>query len=510
MPVPGERSFFRSANVISALTLCSRVLGLVRDCVCSYFFGAGAIWSAFSIAFQVPNLARRLFGEGALSAAFVPVFSETIERDGVESAGRLAGKVLLLLACVLVGLVLITEAVLVTVNWWVGGLTLSLTVVLMPYMLLICSVAFLAALLNVLHRFAVPAMAPIVLNVVLIVAAWYGGAVSGLSKQGQIYLLAGAVLGAGVLQLLLQFGALRSAGFRIGWSRDWRDEKVIRIMRLMGPMILGLSAVQINTLADVLIAKGFVPLEGAPAVLYYAQRLYQFPLGVFGVALATAIFPLLSRLAARGDTADLAVQVGRGLRMAFFIGLPSTVGLVLIANPLVRAIFERGAFTASDTERVAGTLVCYALGVWAYTLQHVLIRAFYSVQDSRTPMRIATWIVGLNLVLSLLLVQVLEERGVALATAITGMLQVLLLGRLLAGKLSEFAWQPILPAFLRTAIACVIVVVVVLVVQRLVPTGASLSSTVGQLAVMVVAGAASFAVAALALRMEELKWFIRR
>jgi len=310
-------SFIRSAGVISALTLLSRLLGVVRDIACAAVFGAGVVWDAFSFAFRIPNLFRRLFGEGALSAAFLPVFTEHLALNRPQEAWRLAGRVAGALALVLSGILLLGEAALaamlglmeLSARW---RLALMLTAVLLPYMVLICMTALAGAALNSMKRFAMPALAPVVLNACWIAAVLVAAPLVSARPEGRIMAVAAGILLAGVLQLWLQIAALRRLGVRLRLSFSLMHPQVRRVAAAMAPVALGLAAFQINVLLDGVIAISLAgpaggesfrlfgatlpyPMEvGANSVLYYGNRLMQFPLGVFGIALATAVFPTLS------------------------------------------------------------------------------------------------------------------------------------------------------------------------------------------------------------------------
>jgi putative peptidoglycan lipid II flippase len=371
-----------------------------------------------------------------------------LQTKGEEASRRLVGSLLTLLALVLTAAVVGIEIVLVIWRAIDDDAALRLTAILMPYMALICTAAVASGVLNVRRHFAVPAAAPTILNVAMIVALLGGAIVCNRSGTAHRAVAHGtgetavahtcddatlmdwvcfSVLVAGVVQLLITGVTLKRVGFFPRFSAAWRDPQLRRVFALMGPMALGLSAVQINTLVDSIIAYLFVTENGervGPAVLGYAQFLYQLPLGVAGISLATAIFPDLSTKAAEGDRAGLAEVFSRGVRMSLFIALPSAVGLILVAEPLVATLYQRGEFDASDTSRVAATLVFYSLGVPAYFVQHIVVRAFYALQDSRTPARAAIAMVVLDLAMNLVLVFVMEERGLALATAVCATLQV--------------------------------------------------------------------------------------
>jgi len=502
----------RSARLISGLTLVSRVLGLVRDMTCSAVCGAGPAWSAFWIAFQVPNLFRRLFGEGALSAAAIPVLTEKLSRDGLDAVDNLSGRLLGLLLVLLTAICVVAEVVVIGL-WWAyrtsphASLTLSLTAVTLPFMVLICAAALLGGLQNVLGRFGPWAAAPVILNLFMIAGAWWGKAIA---PDHAIFVLAVAVVLSGVMQVAWMWGGLRRSNLRLRLSLDRHDPAIRRISLTMLPMVAGMSAVQLNTLVDSLIAGWFVPGFVGPAILSFAQRLYQFPLGVFAIALATAVFPTLSRHAADNDLAGLGRTLSKGIRVATFEGLPCLLGLILVREPLVRALFERGRFAESPdaAERVALALSLYALGVWAYGVNHLVVRAYYALGDVKTPLKVSLRNVVLNLVLNLLLVQTpLRESGLALATSICAVVQVAALLWRFERRIGHLEWRPILDSTLRAAVATAVMGAGVVLVNRACPAGLS---NVIRLVVVAVSGAAVFLAAGWVVRSPELQEMIPR
>lgn len=507
--------FLSSARVIAVLTLGSRVLGLLRDTVLGHLFGTGELLSAFRIAFLVPNLARRLFGEGALTAAMIPVLSEDLAAAGPESARRLVGKVLTLLAVVLTAGVIAVQVVILVWRWVTPDFALDLTLVLLPYMILICIVAAASGALNVRGHFAAPAAAPMLLNLGIIGAALAGHSWFGLGDRALMYAIAGGVLVAGIAQIALVGWALRAKGFFPVFSVQWRDARVAALLRMMGPMILGLSAFQINTLVDSLIAYFFImSADGerrGPAVLGFAQEMYQLPLGVFGIAIATAIYPVLAARAAAKDHAGLAEVLGRGLRMCLFLAAPAAVGLIFVARPLVDVLFEHGKFDALATTRVAGTIAFYSIGLPAYFAQHLIARTFYALHDSRTPARTALVMVVVNFCMNIVLVFPLEERGLGLSTAITAYLQVAYLSHRLRRRLPQIAWRSLLVAALRIMVATGVMGVALVAILhtellRHIGGGAALV----QLAMAIPAAVVVYAVAARLLRIDELPMLLRR
>jgi len=470
--------FISAARLIAGLTFTSRILGLVRDGLCLGYFGAN-IWHYFALAFQVPNLFRRLFGEGALAAALIPVYTEQLERDE-SSANLLARSVISLLVIILGGLTLLGW-VLIYLFWYISSyqpttfLMLSLAAIMLPYMILICSVAAIGALLNVQRHFAAPAAAPIVLNICIIGGVLWFRNLFGSDPWRQIYVVAVAVLIGGVGQLLLQYPALRRAGISLLPRFHFFDVGLGKIMRLMAPMMIGLAAVQINTLLDSLIAYflsatpesgstfffmghtfGYPVVEGSLSFLYGAQRLYQVPLGIFGLALGTAVFPLLSSQAVQKDRAGFSESLSGAIRMVVFIAVPACVGLILVREPLVEAIFQRLRFTAGHAHETAETLFFYALGLMGYFFYQLVVRAFYAFQDSATPVKVALWTIGLNVVLNLVLIWPLGTGGLALSTAICATLQAAVLLSLLVRyyqlRITQGLWLTLIKTSIATAV----------------------------------------------------------
>jgi putative peptidoglycan lipid II flippase len=464
--------------MISGLTLVSRILGLLRDAICLRYFGAG-IWHYFTLAFMIPNLFRRLFGEGALSAALIPIYTEKLQQDE-KAAHTLAQAVVTLLIMLLAGLTLLGLGFIYLYWHWSDHqyktwLVLCLAAIMLPYMILICTVAVIGGLLNVHRHFAAPAAAPILLNLCIIASIYFLTPLFGVDRWNQIFAVAVAVIIAGIMQLLLQYPALKKAKLNLNLNFHFANVGLNKLFKLMAPMVLGLSVVQINTLMDSLIAFFFSAtpesgptftllgreftypvIEGSLSYLYCAQRLYQFPLGIFAVALATAIFPLLSVHAVQNDLAAFSKSLRQGLRMVFFISLPATVGIILIRTPLVRIIFEGKEFTSYDTSQTAWTLLFYSLGIASYSLQQIVVRAYYSFQDSVTPVKVALYMVGLNFILNLILIWFLATGGLALATAICATIQVSILLVLLIKRYRLVISKGIKASILKTTAATAI------------------------------------------------------
>lgn len=434
-------------RVVSLLTLLSRVLGMVRDMVMAYVFGAGPLMDAFTVAFRFPNLARRLFGEGALTTAFLPVFVRELETHGTDDARRVSTAVTLSLGVVLLGLVIVGELILgllwlVTTSGSDSHTLILLTAEMLPYLVLICLAAQASAVLQSTERFFWPAVLPILLNVVWIAAALFAVRVLDSSFL-QIQLVAVSVVVAGVLQCLLAWWAMHAAGFR--FTRRWQEAlpQVREISVSMLPILFGLSIQQVNNIIDNLLAWGLArpsgggissamlpggidwPLEsGTASALFYAQRIFQFPVGVIGIALGTVLFPLLARHAERGELEQVGRDQTLGLKLAATIGFPASVGLMLLGEPIAVLLFQRGAFTSSDATLTGQCILAYGSGVWA-TLGLIMIhRGFYALGDRVTPIRCGLYAVAVNMVLNLLLIWPLAGTGLAWATSLASIVQV--------------------------------------------------------------------------------------
>jgi len=456
-----EQSAIRPARAIAGCTFLSRILGFVRDVLSAHFFGTGMAMDAFVLAFTVPNLFRRLFGEGALSAAFIPVFTEYRERRRAERSHDRAEATRLFSVC-LTSLSIVLGAAVVAgwaVCWLLPrvaplsdkmALCLGLLRVMLPYALFICVAALFAAALQVHGQFAIPALAPVLLNV-----CWIAGLVL-LCPTFGIYGIAAAVLLGGALQAAMQVRPLARRGTRVGLVMDWRHEGMRRVARLMLPVMVGLGVMQVNVLFDRIIAEACVPGHGANSALYFGNRLMQFPLGVFGIAMATAVFPALSRYAVAGDNAGLLATLQRSVRIILFITLPTLALTVVLRQEIVSLVFQRGGFDAESTRRTASVLMFYILGLWAYSGLHIVTRAFYAMQDTRTPVRVGVAMVGCNLALNLTLVWALQEAGLALSTAITGAANLGIMLYLLRRRLGAIGGAALLRSALRSgAAACV-------------------------------------------------------
>jgi len=424
-PLAGEsghsQRIARSTAVFSLATAVSRVLGLMREMVSAYFFGISGAINAFTVAIQIPNLVRALVADAALSGAFVPVFSELLERGERKRAWRVASTLFWLTLLVLSGvtaLFILLAPLLMRPFGDPGGdfdLAVGLSRVLFPIVVLLGLSGIVVGILNTYHHFALPALAPVAWNLVIIL-----GLVVGVPRiedeSAQLYLYAGVVVLGTLVQLLLPIPWLRRLDGRLTMVIDWRDPAVKRVLTLMLPVTLTIGLVNVNFLVDTLFASRLLDPELAPAAIDKAFRLYMLPQGVFAVAVTTVLFPMLARLAARGDTAGLRRALDSGLRQIAFLLVPAGLLSIVLAEPIVRLVYQRGEFTAEDTETVAQCLQAFSLGLVFNGWMLILNRSFYAVQTNWTPTAIALGAVGLNALLDTILYR-LGIWGIPLATS---------------------------------------------------------------------------------------------
>jgi putative peptidoglycan lipid II flippase len=451
-----RRSMSRTAGGVSLAVLGSRVLGLVREVVFTSLFGASRELDAFIAAFRIPNLFRDLFAEGALSAAFVSTFSQKLEREGERAAWDLANRVLNNLAVVVALLVVVGMfAAPWMVDWIAPGfgaepgkteLTIRLTRILFPFLLLVALAAVAMGVLNARSVFIVPASASSFFNLGSVIgglvsvqvlsphylpAVWgrmHGGAPPDTSST--IDALVGMALGTligGALQFLVQVPALRRVGFRYRPIGGFRDPGVLQVLRLMGPATIGIAAVQINVVVNTYFASNLG--NGPVSWLSVAFRLMYLPIGMFGVAIGTVALPSMARSAARGDTAAFRASLSEGLRLLLMLCLPAALGLALLAEPIIALIYQHGRFGPADTHAAAVALAAYSAGLTGYAAIKILGPAFYALDDARTPMRVSLLSVAINLVCNWTAVRLLDlgHGGLALSTSIVALWNSVLL-----------------------------------------------------------------------------------
>ncbi|HZO22995.1 MAG TPA: murein biosynthesis integral membrane protein MurJ [Steroidobacteraceae bacterium] len=463
--IRAEKLDTRAAGVVGLAVLCSRILGLAREQIFAALFGGGRLMDAFTIAFRIPNLLRDLFAEGALSTSFVTTFSKTIATDGDAAAWRLANKVATLTAIFLSAITIIGIA---SAPWLVSvlapgfegekaALTVTLTRIMYPFILLVSLAALVMGILNSKRIFGIPAMASSFFNLGSIIAGvslgWW------LDPQFGARALLGAALGTligGALQLGVQIPAVRRLGYVFHPDFLWRDSGVRAILRLMGPSVVAASTTQVNVLVNSIFASRLG--DGPTFWLTIAFRLMQLPLGIFGVALGTVALPLLARMAAAGNTTAFRSELARGMRLAFLMTIPASVGLIVLAEPIISVLYQHGRFGAHETAEAAGALRFYALGLCGYAALKVLVNAFYALDHRKTPMVVSFLAVGLNLLLNWIFTLHLGwgHRGLAFSTACVATTNFLILYVLMRRRLRFLESSVMLLLLLKVAAASLV------------------------------------------------------
>lgn len=442
-----KKEISRATGIMGLATSLSRVTGLVRDMLVASIFGAGFASDAFFMAFTIPNLLRRFFAEGSLTAAFVPTFADVYRRQGEEEARRMVNicwtLLLIVMAVVTLVGILASPLVVKAIGYGFGSipgkleLTNFLNRLMFPYIFLVSLLALLAGVLNVLGHYFLPAFSTVLLNVAMIVSAL----VLGQYFAVPITSLAVGVLIGGVLQLALQFPVLARKGIRLKLDFSFRHPAVVKVARLMLPGIAGVAIYQINMVVSRLLSS-FLP-EGSVSYLYYAQRLFEFPQGIFVVSLATAVLPAMSRLASAGDTAGLKESLRFSLVLIILVTFPAAVGLTLCAVPVFSLFFMSGAFNFEAVTQTAYALAAYAPGLLFVGISRVVVPTFYAMQDTRTPVWIAFWTLLVNAILGLLMMGPWSHTGLALALTCSSLFNALVLVWALHRKIGPMGFASI-------------------------------------------------------------------
>ncbi|MEW6207998.1 MAG: murein biosynthesis integral membrane protein MurJ [Acidobacteriota bacterium] len=530
-------SVARSAGIVSLAVMSSRVLGLVREMIFAYFFGASKSFAndAFVIAFRIPNLLRDLFAEGALSSAFVPVFSEHLVNKGEKAAFRLSNLVataliVVLGAIVVLGMIFAPQLVAAIAHGFQSdpekfALTVRLTRIMMPFILLVALAAQAMGVLNSRDRFAVPALSSTFFNLgsiiggvlfaVFLVDPTFSHPVISIidnPTEGIIGMACGVLIG-GFLQLAVQVPSLHREGFRYRPELSFTDPGMRQIFKLMGPAVLGAAAVQINVLINSNFASSIVNpatgmIDNGPVSwLSYAFRLVQFPIGVFGVAIATATLPAVSRSAAMKEIDDFRHTIAGSVRLALLMTIPSAVGLAVLSRPIIALIYQRGGFTSADTDHTAGALTFYAVGLAGYAAIKILAPAFYALGDARSPMIFAVVSIATNFLLNWSLRDLLQERGLALATSVSALMNFALLYFTLSRRIDGIEGRRTAVAIAKILLASAVMAVACFALSSGIEStlGRGLIAKAINVFAPVAAGAAAFYFAAYLLNVEELK-----
>ncbi|HEY3913081.1 MAG TPA: murein biosynthesis integral membrane protein MurJ [Verrucomicrobiae bacterium] len=442
----------KSSGGIGAATLTSRILGLVREQVYAAFVGTSAIYGAFIFAYQVPNLFRRLLGEGALTAAFIPIFKSKEKMEGEAAMWHsanavISGLIAVSLEIVLIAMLIITM-LLLTMSWRPESrLMLELMRLMFPYMTLACIGAVFIGILNARGHFFIPALGAAVLNIVMIASVLFLAPHMGKHLDTQVFALAIGVVVAGVAQALFQVPTLHKEGFRYRWVSPWRDPTVREVVQKMIPTTIGVAAFQIN----VMVTQGLAFGENARIVgeFQYAVRLMELPQGVFGISLATFLLPTLSAFALEKNFDQFRTTLRHAVGHLVFVNLLATVLLFTLATPIVRLLFQHGKFDAHSTEVVSAALVCLVPGLISFSLVNILARAFYALGDILTPMRISIFCLAINLLFAVifLLVYRLGANALGIANTLSSICNLCLLSYALRRKLRTLAMKETVKQF---------------------------------------------------------------
>ena len=511
-----EKLNTKAAGIVGLAVLCSRVLGLAREAIFAALFGGGRVMDAFTIAFRIPNLLRDLFAEGALSTAFVTTFSKTV-LEGDQAAWRLANKVatltiVVLSAIVIAGILSSPWLVSVLAPGFVGekaALTVTLTRVMYPFILMVSLAALVMGMLNAKNVFGVPAMASSFFNLGSIVTGVVLGWCldPGFGPKAILGLAIGTLVGGG-LQLVVQLPSLRRLGYVFHPDFQWRDPGVRTILRLMGPSVVAASTTQVNVLVNSIFASGLG--DGPTFWLTIAFRLMQLPLGLFGVALGTVALPLLARMAATGNMTAFRSELARGMRLAFLMTIPASIGLMLLAEPIISVLYQHHKFGVPETAAAAGALRFYAIGLCGYAALKVLVNAFYAVDKRKTPMVVSFSAVALNLILNWFFTLHLGwgYRGLALSTSCIATSNFLILYFLMRRHLGALESGAMLSLLAKLAVASAVLAAICWAGMHFLladwATQAFLPKLLS-LALVISVGAAAFFTCAAALGITELR-----
>ena len=514
LPDPPDGRLARSAGLAGVATLASRILGLVRESVQAAIFGASNEMDAFLVAFRIPNLARDLFAEGAMSAAFIPTFTRDLTLRGKADAWRLGNNVINALLCasgllVVVGIAFARPLVTAYAGDYAAvpgklELTVELSRVLMPFLTLVAIASAMMGMLNSLHHYFVPALSPAMFNIAAIVCAVALVPLMPVLGWPRVMAVAiGAILG-GIGQIVIQVRPLWREGFRYRPMLDTRDEGLRRILVLMGPGTLGLAATQVNVLINTMLATS--QGTGAVSWLTYAFRLMYLPIGLFGVSVATAVLPQVARHVALGDHQAIRGTVSRGLALMLAVNVPAMLGLIVLAEPITRLLFERGRFLPSDTAATADALRFYAVGLVGYSAVRIASPVFYALGRNRLPVGAAFGSIAVNVLASVLLVRLLGFRGLALSTSIAALINGGALIWLLRNPLGGIDGGHLLLTFVKTLSAAAVMAAVAVGIERWVVVIVGNDRVIDQsicLSVSITAGLLALAAAARLLRIRE-------
>jgi putative peptidoglycan lipid II flippase len=500
----------KAAGVVGLATMLSRIFGFIRDMVVAAFFGAGLATDAFFVAFRIPNLLRRLLAEGSLTVSFVPVFTDYLKKSSKEEAFELADIAfttlsILLVAVSLAGVLLSPIIVTVMAPGFTKvpdqyDLTVFLTRLMFPYIFFISLVALCMGILNSLRHFAAPALSPVVLNICMILAAL---TLRDFFQEPIVALAVGVMVG-GILQLAMQWPFLMKMGVRLKPNFNFDHPGIRRIGLLMMPAAFGAAIYQINIFISTILAS-LLP-SGSVSYLYYADRVVELPLGVFAIAVGTATLPSFSEQVAGGHFEELKKTISFSLRLILFITIPAMVALIVLRVPIISVLFQRGAFGVEATYLTAQALLFYAFGLWAFSVIRVVVSAFYSLQDTKSPMKAAIVALIVNVVFSVILMFPLKHGGLALATSIASAVNVVMLSVILKRRIGPFLDREFYRSVYRIFASSIGMWIMIIIVGIFIPwrVGGPLSGRLFYLTFCIAAGMASFFIFARMMKCPEM------
>ena len=499
-----------AAGIVGAATMVSRVFGVIRDMVIAALFGASWMTDAFWVAFRIPNMLRRLLGEGSLTVSFVPVFTEYLQKKTKEEALELAENAFTILSVILAivsvaGILLSPLIVGLIAPGFIAKpeqftLAVFLNRLMFPYIFFIALVALCMGILNSFRHFTAPALSPVLLNIAMITAAL---TLRDLFAQ-PITALAVGVLAGGVLQLAMQWPVLLKFGVKFKFRFNLRHPGIHQIGLLMLPAILGAGVGTINVFVGTILAS-LLP-SGSVTYLFYADRIMEFPLGIFAIAIGTAALPSFSKHVAAGEMDKLKSGISFSLRLMLFLTIPSMVALMALHLPIISVLFQRGAFDAQAATYTGQALFCYALGLWAYSVLRVFVSSFYSLQDSKWPLKAAVITLIVNVIFSLALMYPLKHNGIALAGSISAAVNVLILAIVLRKKIGPYLDRAFYTSVLKIIASSVAMAAAIGLIEYFMPwnTSASFKARLIYLVSTIIVGAGAYFVCTYLLKSTEI------
>jgi len=518
--IPRSR-LVKSVGIFGSFTLVSRILGLVREQVFAYLFGAGIFTDAFVVAFRIPNLLRDLFGEGVLSSALVPVFSDYLVNRGKEESWKLANVVInsilvILSALIILGIIFSPFLVKLYAAGYqaIPGkieMTIKLTRIMFPFLLLVSLAAIAMGILNSFQHFGTPALAPTLFNLGMIFSGIFLAPIMPRFGQEPIVAMALGVLLGGLGQMLVQFPTLRKEGFQYQWILNFHHQGLRKMLILMTPAIMGLAATQINIFVDTFCASRLSP--GSVSYLNYAIRLVYLPLGIFGVSVATVTLPTISNLVARKEVEQVKAAFSRSWRLVLFLTLPATVALIVLRVPLIALLFQHGLFNIQDTIATSKALVFYIAGLFAYASVRVMAATFYSLGEPRVPVKAGLAAMAVNVIGDFSLMGPFGYQGIAFATSLSGITNMSILFLQLRKRLGNLKGERIFDLVGRVMTAslgmAIVTVVLLAFLNRYFPWSIDFRFRLLQVIAGMIVGGITFATIAFILKIDEIRLIYR-